>query len=131
MTQSGMVERSAPNPSTTRLCRAVPLPAALRQGGAYGRHPPARPLGQMAFPRLRPPHRARAQLDRQPVDQPRQLACPRRLLDQALLPRAQILGPAGGQGKGVEPKFRVERRSLVGEQPLQVSRFAAGDRGGD
>ena len=49
------------------------------------------------------------ELDRQPVDQPRQLALARRLLDQAVLRGAQILGPVGGQREGIEAEFGVER----------------------
>src|SRR6185369_6353530 len=37
--------------------------------------PPARPLREVALHRLRPLHGARAELHRQPIDQPRQFAC--------------------------------------------------------
>jgi hypothetical protein len=79
----------------------------------------------VALLRPRPPHARRPELHRQPVDQPRHLACPRRLLDQALLRGVEAFGPVGGQREGVEPEFRIERGGLVGEQSLQMSGLAA------
>jgi hypothetical protein len=54
-----------------------------------------------------------------------------RSLDQAVLCSAQFLGPFSGQRKGVEAKLRIERRGLVGEQPLEMLWLAAGNRGRD
>ena len=93
--------------------------------------PPARPLGQMALPRPRPPHPLRPELDAQPVDQPRDVARPRRLLDQALLRRAQGSVQLGLEREGVEAEAGIERRRLVGKQAVKMLRLAARDRGGD
>jgi len=83
----------------------------------------------MAFVPLRAPNRVRPQLHRQPVDQPRQLPFARRLLDQAFLSCAEILGPIRLQRKGIESEFRIQGRGLVREQALEMLRLAAGDRG--
>ena len=82
----------------------------------------------MALVRLRPPHGARAQLDRQPVDQPRDLALARGLFDQALLRGAQIFGPVRLKREGIEAELRIEHRRFIREQALQVLGIAAGDR---
>ena len=82
----------------------------------------------MALLRLWAPNPARPKLDRQPVDQPRHFAFRRHFLDQAGLGDAQRFGPARLQRKAVEPIFRIERRRLVGEQPVEMLRLAAGDR---
>ena len=85
----------------------------------------------MALVRLRPAHALGPELDRQPIDQPRQLAFARRLLDQAVLRRAEFFRPLRRQREGIEAELGVERRRLVGKQPLEMLRLAAGDRGRD
>ena len=62
---------------------------------------------------LRTPYRTRTELDRQPVDQARQIAFSARLLDQAVLRGAQAFRPLGLQRERVEPEFRIERRSPI------------------
>ena len=84
------------------------------------RDPPARPFGQMAFFSLRPPHRARSKLDRQPVDQPRDVALARWLLDQAVLRRAERLAP-------VRLTARRHRNRIAGSAPPPCQRAGAGD----
>ena len=70
----------------------------------------------MALVCLRPAHRCRSELHRQPVDQSRQLACPAGLLDQAVLRGVQFLCPLRLEGESVEAELRIERGRLVGEQ---------------
>ena len=79
----------------------------------------------MALVPLRPAHRARAELDRQPVDQPRQLPVAGRLLDQAFLRGAEILGPGGLEREGVEAELGVERSRFIREQAAEMLRLAA------
>ena len=81
----------------------------------------------MALLGLRPPHALGPSLTVSRSTSRATSRSPRRLLDQALLRRAEILGPIGGQREGVEAELRIERRSLVGEQPLQMLRLAARD----
>src|SRR6476620_6036748 len=85
----------------------------------------------MALLRLGATHAPRAELDRQPVDQPRQLTLSGGLLDQAFLCGAQLLGPVCGERESVEAELGVQLPCLVGEKPLQMLRLAAGDRGRD
>ncbi len=85
----------------------------------------------MALNRQRPPHAPRAELHRQPVDEPRQFPLFRRLLDQAFLGGAQLFRPLCRQREGVEAELRVQGGGLVPKQPLEMLGFAAGDRGGD
>ena len=84
------------------------------------RPPPARPLGQMALARLRPPHPLGPELDPQPVDQPRHLALARRLLDQAVLRRAEASVQSAVKREGVEAELRDRA-------PPPCRRAAAGD----
>lgn len=72
-----------------------------------------------------------AQLDAQPVHQPRQVTVAARLLDQALLRRSKRLRPVGCKRERVETEARIEPCHLVGEKPLKMRRFAAGDCSGD
>ena len=124
------VDRFGPVEQALRPLSSASSPARLARLGLHARRgdPSARPLGQMAFLRLRPAHALRAELDRQPVDQPRHFAFARRLLDQAVLRGAEIFGPVGGQRESIEAELGVERRRLVGQQALQMLRLAAGDR---
>ena len=70
--------------------RPPPLHPPPRRAGDVQPPPTRSPVRANGFrTRLRPPHALRAQLHRQPVDQPRELALARGLLDQALLRRAQ------------------------------------------
>jgi hypothetical protein len=85
----------------------------------------------VAFLLPRPAHALWTQLYRQPVNQPRQLALAARLLDQAFLRRAKILGPVRLQRKSIKAELRIERGGLVGEQAPQVLRIAARNRGRD
>src|SRR5206468_10607494 len=85
------------------------------RGWGNGRTPPARPLRQVALLRLRAPHAPRAELHRQPVNEPRQFPLARRFLDQAFLSGTQLFRPLCRQREGVEAEVWIERRGLVGE----------------
>src|SRR5690348_8167691 len=64
--RSRVVEGFGADPSTIESSFNSPPPHELRsKGGAYGTHPSARALRQMAFVRLRSPHSLRAELHRQ------------------------------------------------------------------
>ena len=84
------------------------------------RNPPARPLGQMAFARLRPPHPLGPELDAQPVDQPRQLAL------RPTAPRPGCPAPR----PGLRPSRRSARRRrsrTPGRAPPLCRPAGAGD----
>jgi len=85
----------------------------------------------MALPLDRPPHPIRPKLDAQPVDQASDVACPARLFDQAFLCRTQSFGPLRLERESIETELRIERGCLVGEQAVEMLRFAARNRCGD
>ena len=82
----------------------------------------------MARLRHRPSHLVGAQLDRQPIDQPRHLERRWRPADQPVLRRIERLEPARLQRKRIEPEAGIERVGLVLQQPQQVRRLARRDR---
>src|SRR5258708_28652508 len=106
----------------------MPLPC---KGEADCTNPPARPLRQMAFLSLRPPHCAGPELHSQPIDQSRQLTLAAWFLNQAILRGAQIFGPVGLKRERVEAEFGIERGGVVRHQALELSGLAAANRGCD
>ena len=113
-----------------RAERSCALIAAASSMTSASTHPLAR-SGTWLSPRRGRRTAVGPKLDAQPVDQPRHFALARRLLDQAVLRRASGSAQLGVQREGVEAEAGVERRRLVGQQPLQMLRLAAGDRGRD
>ena len=78
----------------------------------------------MALDRLRLANRARSELDRQPVDESRQVSCPAGLLDKALLSCPEAFGPFGDEGESVETETRIafvaDHVETIREQPRET-----------
>ena len=99
---------------------------------AKRRPPPARPLGQMAFGRLRPPHLVRAQLDRQPIDQPRhsQLA-PTAPRPARPAPRPAARHQLASSAKPSKPKPGSSAAALSASSRCRCAGSRLGDGGRD